>query len=47
MPGNYGNFGSLKLSAGSVYIPVIQMSEGGKAAKTMARMEACIAVMEV
>ena len=41
MPNNYGNPGSLKLSAGPVYTPDILMSEGGKAAETMAGMEAC------
>ena len=45
MPGNYGNLGSLKLSTGLVYTPDILMSEGGKATKTVAGMEACTAVM--
>ena len=30
MLGNYGNLGSLKLSAGPVYTPGILMSEGSK-----------------
>ena len=45
MPGNYGNPSSLKLSAGSMYTPDILMSEGSKAAETMAGIEACTAVM--
>ena len=44
---NYGNPGSLKLSASSMYTPDILMSEGGKAAETMASMEAYIVVIGV
>ena len=38
---NYGNSGSLKLFAGPMYAPDIQMSEGGKDAETVASREAC------
>ena len=47
MLGKYGNPGSLKLSAGPMYTPYINMSEGGKAAETMAGREACTVDMGV